>query len=132
MMKYMIDAPQESLECSGELMHLAAESTRLIQLIYGKLKRSDPQSGRVLPSNNPVCNPGHGRSAIYRRQRYRKCFGYRDDYAEQKGWQIMTQGAFESKKNFVRADLEPLRLRDVSQRGASGIPHPRGTAARRR
>ncbi len=42
MLKYMIDAHQESLECSGELMHLAAESTRLIQLIYGKLKRSDP------------------------------------------------------------------------------------------
>ena len=25
MLKYMIDAHQESLECSGELMHLAAD-----------------------------------------------------------------------------------------------------------
>ena len=31
MLKYMIDAHQESLECSGDFMHLAAESTRLIQ-----------------------------------------------------------------------------------------------------
>ena len=62
MLKYMIDAHQESLECSGELMHLAAESTRLIQLIYGKLKRSDNVTGNVLDIAMITPNRKDGRS----------------------------------------------------------------------
>ncbi len=42
MLKYMIDGPKESLEFNGDLLHLAAETTRVIQLVHGKLKRSDP------------------------------------------------------------------------------------------
>ena len=42
MLKYMIDGHEESLEFRGDLMRLAAETTRVIQLVHGKLKRSDP------------------------------------------------------------------------------------------
>lgn len=42
MLKYMIDGHEESLEFHGDLMHLAAETTRVIQLVHGKLKRSNP------------------------------------------------------------------------------------------
>lgn len=43
MLKYMIDGPKESLEFNGDLLHLAAETTRVIQLVHGKLKRSNPR-----------------------------------------------------------------------------------------
>ena len=43
MLKYMIDGRKESLELNGDLLRLAAETTRLIQLVHGKLKRSNPR-----------------------------------------------------------------------------------------
>ena len=43
MLKYMIDGRKESLELNGDLLRLAAESTRLIHLVHGKLNRSDPR-----------------------------------------------------------------------------------------
>lgn len=43
MLKYMIDGRKESLELNGDLLRLAAETTRVIQLVHGKLKRSNPR-----------------------------------------------------------------------------------------
>lgn len=63
MLKYMIDGPKESLELNGDLLRLAAETTRVIQLVHGKLKRSDPGLGdayrqmirtAILDPNSPV------------------------------------------------------------------------------
>ena len=63
MLKYMIDGHEESLELRGDLMRLAAETTRVIQLVHGKLKRSDPGLGdayrqmirtAILDPNSPV------------------------------------------------------------------------------
>ena len=63
MLKYMIDGRKESLELNGDLLRLAAETTRVIQLVHGKLKRSDPGLGdayrqmirtAILDPNSPV------------------------------------------------------------------------------
>ena len=63
MLKYMIDGHEESLELRGDLMRLAAETIRVIQLVHGKLKRSDPGLGdayrqmirtAILDPNSPV------------------------------------------------------------------------------
>lgn len=63
MLKYMIDGPKESLEFNGDLLRLAAETSRLIQLVHGKLKRSDPRLAdayrqlirtAILEPNSPV------------------------------------------------------------------------------
>ena len=63
MLRYIIDGPKESLEFSGDLIHLAAETTRAIQLVHGKLKRSDPELAEtyrqmirtvILSPNSPV------------------------------------------------------------------------------
>lgn len=43
MLKYMIDGRKEILELNGDLLRLAAETIRLIQLVHGKLKRSNPR-----------------------------------------------------------------------------------------
>nr|WP_325302289.1 hypothetical protein [uncultured Dysosmobacter sp.] len=63
MLKYMIDGRKESLELNGDLLRLAAETTRLIQLVHGKLKRSNPRladayrqliQAAILEPNSPV------------------------------------------------------------------------------
>ena len=63
MLKYMIDGHEESLELRGDLTRLAAETTRAIQLVHGKLKRSDPELAEtyrqmirtvILSPNSPV------------------------------------------------------------------------------
>lgn len=63
MLKYMIDGPKESLEFNGDLLRLAAETSRLIQLVHGKLKRSNPRladayrqliQAAILEPNSPV------------------------------------------------------------------------------
>ena len=63
MLKYMIDGPKESLELNGALLRLAAETTRVIQLVHGKLKRSNPSLAdayrqlirtAILDPNSPV------------------------------------------------------------------------------
>ncbi len=63
MLRYTIDGGEESLEFRGDLMRLAAETTRVIQLVHGKLKRSDPGLGdayrqmirtAILDPNSPV------------------------------------------------------------------------------
>lgn len=63
MLKYMIDGPKESLELNGDLLRLAAETTRVIQLVHGKLKRSNPSLAdayrqlirtAILDPNSPV------------------------------------------------------------------------------
>lgn len=63
MLKYMIDGPKESLEFNGDLLYLAAKTTRLIQLVHGKLNRSDPRladayrqliQAAILEPNSPV------------------------------------------------------------------------------
>ena len=63
MLKYIIDGRKEVLECRGDLLHLAAETIRLIQLVHGKLKRSDSGvaddyrqmiQAAILAPNSPV------------------------------------------------------------------------------
>ena len=63
MLKYMIDGRKESLELNGDLLRLAAETTRLIQLVHGKLKRSNRRladayrqliQAAILEPNSPV------------------------------------------------------------------------------
>lgn len=63
MLKYMIDGPKESLEFNDDLLRLAAETTRLIHLVHGKLNRSDPRladayrqliQAAILEPNSPV------------------------------------------------------------------------------
>lgn len=63
MLKYMIDGRKESLELNGDLLRLAAETTRLIHLVHSKIKRSDPSLAdayrqmirtAILAPNSPV------------------------------------------------------------------------------
>lgn len=63
MLKYMIDGRKESLELNGDLLRLAAESTRMIHLVHSKIKCSNPSLAdayrqmirtAILDPNSPV------------------------------------------------------------------------------